>query len=575
VANRRGNWAAIWARLELDSRLDLTSMRQARVRRAVRARMRARQLATYEEYLRLLASQPTELASLISLLRSGLYRRGGGRALFCRAPARRWIEALPVAAVLAEAVPAIGRLRLLACNRLADGLLGAPEMVLAARGNQHQWLFPSLDPCTDEDLPLYRAVWQGSPTREQTLLLRDARGQLRPIATSARRVPGRGPARAIATLHPSQAWETEGPGDALLARCNEAQALATRYRQLYAQSPAALLVTTPNGTVEEANEAAGTLLGSSRGMVGAPLAGLLAEESQVAWEEALHEAVERGEATVRLRPRHRHRRVLAADARRLGEGSEARVEWALHDVTEEVEGERQRGDLTDLVLHDLRSPLATALLGVETAQNALPVEGPGRAARALAMARMALRRLGRLVDSLLDISRLEAGYLGLDLGEVRAAELLAEVAAEAEMALANHNLRLELEVAPQLPVIVADRDMLFRAVCNLLDNAIRFSPPAGRIRLCAAAERGGLAISVADEGPGIPTEFLPRIFDKFVGFTLPQAPRGYGLGLAFCKLAAEAHGGTVTVDSTLGRGSTFTLWFPASGPATESWPPRP
>jgi len=566
MANRRGNWSALWSRLALDSRLDLAGMRQARVRRAVEARMRARGLETYAQYLDLLAARPGEFAALLSLLRSDLFRAAPAQALLWRAPARLWVEALPVAAVLAEAVPATGGLRLLAWNRQAEQLLGEPTVALAAQSREHRWYFPNLEPCSDDDLPLYRAIWQGAPAREQALFLCGPAGHLQPLAASARRVAGRGVARAILTLHPLQAWQAEETGDALLARCNEAQALAGHYRELFSQSPAALLVTAADGTIEEANGAASALLGRPQGLAGLALAGLLAEEAQAAWQEALGEAVERGEAAVRLRPRFLQGRVLAAQARRLGTSGEARLAWALHDVTEQVEGERQRGDLTDLVLHDLRSPLATALLGLDAAQSALPAGGAARATRALAMARAALRRLSRLVDSLLDISRLEAGHLGLECEEVRAAELLAEVAAEAELAIASHDLHLELYTAPDLPVVVADRDMVYRAVCNLLDNAIRFSPPGGQIQVRAAGEGGGLAISVADEGPGIPPDLLPRIFDKFVGLQLPHAPRGYGLGLAFCKLAAEAHGGAVTAESTPGHGSTFTLWLPAGRP---------
>ncbi len=562
MANRRGNWAALSARLDLDSRLDLAGLRQARLRRVALARMRARGLATYDEYLRLLASEPGELAALVGRLRSDLYRTGPTQALLWRAPARLWLEALPVAAVLVEAVPATGGLRLLACNRAARDLLGTPDALLQAKGRQHRWLFPNLAPCADEDMPLQRAIWQRASTRSQTLLLCDGAGRLQPLAISARRVPGRGLARAIATLQPGEAWATGEATGELLARFNESQTVASRYRRLFAESAAALLLTRPDGTVEDASGQALALLGRVGGVAGMPLAACLAEECHPALAQALQELSDSGEAALQLRPRSRPGRVLAAHARRLDEGGVALVQWALYDVTEQVEGEQHRKALVDLMLHDLRSPLATVLLGVETAQAALSPESPARATRALAAARTALRRLGRLVDSLLDISQLEAGDLGLRPTEVHLGELLAEVAAEAELSIASHKLSLDLQAAPDLPVISADRDMLFRAVCNLLDNAIRVSPAGGHIRLRAVPERGGVAISVSDEGPGIPPELLPNIFDRLAGLRLPHAPRGYGLALAFCKLAAEAHGGSARVESAPGS-NTFTLWLPA------------
>jgi signal transduction histidine kinase len=180
----------------------------------------------------------------------------------------------------------------------------------------------------------------------------------------------------------------------------------------------------------------------------------------------------------------------------------------------------------------------------------------------LATTGMALRRLGRLVDSLLDISRLEAGQPVLRLAQVQLREVLQVACCEIEPALHAHNLRLDSSLPADLPVVVADGDMILRAVINLLDNAIKFSPSDGCIWLRTTTQDQGVLISITDEGPGIPQELQPRIFDKFVGLHLPHAPRGYGLGLAFCKLAAQAHSGWIAVDSVPGRGSTFALWLP-------------
>ncbi len=230
------------------------------------------------------------------------------------------------------------------------------------------------------------------------------------------------------------------------------------------------------------------------------------------------------------------------------------------------EQERLCCDLVDLLLHDLRSPLATALLGVEAIERALEREDPDRAQRSLEMLAATLRRLSRLVDSLLDISRLEAGQPFVRPSTVDLGELLLQVVHEVSLAVATHGLHLELEVPSGLPTIVADRDMVFRAVINLLDNAIKFSPAGSQVCLRVTPQDQGLTIAVTDQGPGIPRELQARIFDKFVGSHLPQAPRGYGLGLSFCKLAVEAHDGQVSVDSEPGRGSTFSLWFPVTPP---------
>ncbi|HOG46013.1 MAG TPA: ATP-binding protein [Anaerolineae bacterium] len=479
-----------------------------------------------------------------------------------RPAARACVDALPVAAVLAEAGPRRGGLWLLASNRLAQQLLGAPALALRASGRGYQWLFPDLTPCADEDMPLQRAARHGDPTHGQILLLRDARGRLQPLAVSARRIPGGGLARAIALFEAAPAWQGDESAETLLAGFNEAQTHRAHYRQLFDAAPVALLASDEGGIIVEANDEAGALLGAAAPLTGAPLADRLAEEAAPALQEAL-EALRQGAAgRARLRLRGQPGREVEAHAWRVGDEDTPLVVWALHDVSGMAEAERQRRDYTDLLLHDLRSPLATALLGIETAGRAIQRDDGERAGRALATAQAALRRLNRLVDSLLDISRLEVGQSTLQPAPLKMEELLVEVAREAELLLAAHELTLQVGVEPGLPEITADRDVAYRAVFALLDNAIKFSPAQGRIWLHAAAQDGGVAVTVVDQGPGIPAELRPRIFDKFVGLHLPQAPRGYGLGLAFCKLAMEAHGGRVAVDSAPGRGSAFTLWLP-------------
>jgi signal transduction histidine kinase len=569
MGSRRGNWATLWGRLAADSRFDLVGMRQAWLRRQVRARMRVLGLESYEAYLRLLQERPDEFAALAAALRSHIHRARRPTLRRQRAPARQWVDALPVAALLAEATGPAGGLRLLSCNRLACELLAAPEAALQAAGPRHQWLFPDLIPCADEDLPLRQALGQGGAVYGRVLLLRDEAGRLRPFLVSARPLPGPRPARAIATLQPAT-WEAEEGAGTLLAQYNEAQALADRYRRLFASSPAPLLVSRADGVIEEANAAAVALLGASEQLANTALAEHLAGDAQPALQKALQTVLAGGEARVDLHPKHRPGRLLGAHIRCLATGdgnagAGSLVQWTLHDVTDHAEIERQRSDLTDMVLHDLRGPLATTLLGVETAGRALEHGEPPRAQRALTMAQTALRRLGRLVDSLLDISRLEAGHTMLQTARVEVGELLSEVVQEAELIVASNSLHLALEMPANLPAIVADRDMVYRALFNLLENAVKFSPPAGVIQLRAAAEAGSVSIVVADQGPGIPPDLQPHIFDKFVGLHLPHAPRGYGLGLAFCKLAIEAHGGRVSVESEPGRGSTFTLWLPAAG----------
>ena len=136
---------------------------------------------------------------------------------------------------------------------------------------------------------------------------------------------------------------------------------------------------------------------------------------------------------------------------------------------------------------------------------------------------------------------------------------------------AARNIVLDRAIAPGV-VVTGDRDALKRAVANLLDNAVRLAPAGSRIRLATGSEDDQAWIAVADEGPGIAPEDQPHVFDRFwrADKGRSRADGGTGLGLAIVRHVAEAHGGTVRVDSELGRGSTFTVSLPLAGPAVSS-----
>lgn len=237
----------------------------------------------------------------------------------------------------------------------------------------------------------------------------------------------------------------------------------------------------------------------------------------------------------------------------------------LRDVTEEKELERMREDVTRMIVHDLRSPLAAILGGLELIENAAR-EQPRDSllVQALDIATYSAQRLRDLVDSLLDISRLEAGQTKLN-QQPHTLTALVHSAISVVSPLADEaGLRLKVEVPDDLPPVEVDEELIERVLINLLDNAVKFTPLGGRITVSAQPEDGAFVrCSVRDAGPGIPREYLDRIFERFVQIPGQSGRRrGTGLGLAFCRLAVEAHGGRIWVESEEGRGSHFHFTLP-------------
>ncbi|MGQ9888614.1 MAG: GAF domain-containing protein [Aggregatilineales bacterium] len=247
----------------------------------------------------------------------------------------------------------------------------------------------------------------------------------------------------------------------------------------------------------------------------------------------------------------------------------------LQDMTEAKLLDEHREDLMRMLIHDLRGPLGAIINGIDSglyALNTLP-DWPDYAAnleetRALLRAsHISATRLLRLVSSLLDVARLEARQIQLNQLPVA----LASVAQTAYTALAatvqQAHINVLIEMPADLPPALADRDIVERVVINLLDNAVRYTPAGGVVRISACQEGNVLRLYVADSGPGVPPQAREHIFEKF-GRVQNNAPlrgaSGLGLGLTFCKLAVEAHGGRIWVDDNPGGGSVFSFTLPAA-----------
>ncbi|OGS43245.1 MAG: hypothetical protein A3J79_11110 [Elusimicrobia bacterium RIFOXYB2_FULL_62_6] len=265
---------------------------------------------------------------------------------------------------------------------------------------------------------------------------------------------------------------------------------------------------------------------------------------------------------------------------------EARVETHLElrrqkrqlqeNFTELRELEKLRDGLVHMIIHDLRSPLTGVcgfldLLG-EMADPPLSAVSAGY----LASARDAAKQTIRLISDVLDSSKMEEGKMKLKLSECDLSRLLGEGVSEFRPISEGRELRFPLPASPA--TIMADCGILSRVIQNLLANAVKFTPKdGGLIRLDIKPAGDRVRVSVADNGQGVAPEYREKIFEKFGQGEVCAAHQRHstGLGLTFCKLAVEAHGGSIGVDSDAGKGSVFWFELPVNGPGPEKTPEPP
>jgi GAF domain-containing protein/nitrogen-specific signal transduction histidine kinase len=247
------------------------------------------------------------------------------------------------------------------------------------------------------------------------------------------------------------------------------------------------------------------------------------------------------------------------------------------DITEEKELDRMREDLTGMMVHDLRSPLTAVLSGLEMIKElAIDKDSDPLATHAVEVAERSCESMLTMVNTLLDISRLESGRIPLERAPAPFAPLARRAVSHLSPLAAERGVIVRTELPPDLPLVDIDNEKIGRVLTNFLDNALKFTPRGEQV-IVRATHRNTetenvLVCSVSDAGPGIPEEYHEKIFDRFAQVhdqaALP-GQRGTGLGLAFCKLAIEAHNGRIWVASEVGRGSTFYFTLPVAD--TEGW----
>jgi two-component system phosphate regulon sensor histidine kinase PhoR len=261
--------------------------------------------------------------------------------------------------------------------------------------------------------------------------------------------------------------------------------------------------------------------------------------------------------------RPRPRKLLVHSTPLADDGAGALV--VLVDVTEIRRLEGMRKDFVANVSHELRTPLTAVRTAVETARAVLPKD-PSEADRFLAIADRHTERLSLLVKDLLDLSRVESGRVPLEMEPVMPAEVAEEVLATFQESASRRQLKLGSDFPDDLPAAHTDREALVQVLTNLVENAVKYSDPGGTLTIRGRTAHDDLLVTVEDTGPGIAAKHLPRLFERFyrVDPGRSRESGGTGLGLSIVKHLCEAMGGTVSVTSTPGKGSVFTVRLPVS-----------
>jgi PAS domain S-box-containing protein len=329
-----------------------------------------------------------------------------------------------------------------------------------------------------------------------------------------------------------------------------------------------LLVAGIGGQIVFVNRRATEILGiRERSLLGSSLLGRLGQPEKTMAETLERLLVDR--ATVEREttfggssPRHFILRLSPVCENGEDCGAVVGIVASLSDITKQQELQQMKTEVMSLVTHELRTPL-TAIQGMSEVLAQFDVD-PDRRREMHAAINEEARRLARMIDEYLDITRLEAGARPLRKTPLRVQPLVERAILLLDPLACSRGIPITCEFDRNLPVVVADPDLLAQAITNVVANAIKYSSSAGEIRVSVRTDGNDLLIEVADKGHGIAPEHVKRIFEKF--YRVPRVENadesGTGLGLTFVREIMDSHGGHVTVESELGTGSTFTLRLP-------------
>ena len=305
----------------------------------------------------------------------------------------------------------------------------------------------------------------------------------------------------------------------------------------------------------------GTLQAAARAHTARPsLITSLAKSHLVITMELMGEVIERRMAELELRD---ERRNLESTVQKRTRELHAANEHLQKEIDERKRAEMLKDEFVSTISHELRTPLAITKEGIELLLDGIPGNVNDKQAKVLVTAKGNIERLGRIINDLLDISKIEAGKIDMDKDRVELPPLADLVLQSLSASAQQRGLTLKTQVDGEIPAVYADDERLIQILTNLVSNAIKFTESGG-IRIHIGQAGGMVTCCVADTGIGLTTDQVKTVFDKFVQFgrTDGAGQRGTGLGLAIAKRIVELHRGTIRAESEVGVGSRFTFTLP-------------
>jgi len=345
----------------------------------------------------------------------------------------------------------------------------------------------------------------------------------------------------------------------------EVQDAHLRYRELFEKSIDPILITNMEGKVIEANQK--TI--NTTSITQKEIAGLSIFDLQVVSPEisanVLRNIKESSSTIYETRLRMGGDLLLPVEVHvsTINLQGIQSLQWIFRDISERKNLDSLRDDLSAMIYHDLRSPLSNIISSLELMKGSINAHPDPSMEQLFEISNRSTGRMQRLISSLLDLNRLESGQPITNKKETRIEHLVDEAIEVLTPVAVSREVSIERMIFTQLPPIFVDEDMIRRVLINLLENAVKFSSQGEKTAIGAKHNGDQITIWVEDHGPGIPEDAIEKIFNKFVKLSSDSFGKGLGLGLAFCRIAVQSHGGKIWVENVAGGGSRFILTLPA------------